>query len=401
MTPTLLLRLLPGDTGQVRWATIDRDGRVEARGHHAPDTLAGRADGYRIVALVPTEEVLLTRVTIPTRNHQKRLQAIPFALEDQLVSDIDDLHFAAGAPDAAGASTVVVVAHERMHAWTKALDRAGLTPAHMTADALALPERAGAWTALLEDGRFAVRTGTGTGFAGETENLAALLEAALSEHAGAVPDRLLTYGGTPPENAALPLPVEPGNQPLDAALAERAGHGALELRQGRHTIAGAERSRWRPWIPAAALLVALIVLDTGRLLAERWQLQGELAALETRVESVFREVFPDANRVVAPRSRMERRLEQLEGGETAGDGDLLDTLLAIGPHLNRTDGLRLGSLNWRTDTLELDVNADSLQQLDRLKQTLDGENGFTAELRQARSEDDTVQGRLILRREAS
>ncbi|MFV8836567.1 type II secretion system protein GspL [Aquisalimonas sp.] len=401
MTPTLLLRLLPGDTGHARWAATDRDGQVEARGHDALDTLADRAGGRRVVALVPTEEILLTHVTIPTRNHQKRLQAIPFVLEDQLVGDIDDLHFATGAPDAAGTSTVAVVAHERMRAWTDALDQAGLAPAHMTADALALPEHGDAWTALMEGGRFVVRTGADTGFAGETENLAVLLEAALAEHAEPAPQKLVTFGDAPPGTAALPLPVEPADRPPDAALADRVSRGALELRQGTHAVASTGHARWRPWLPAAALLVAFLLVDTSRVLVERWQLQGELADLEARVESVFRDVFPDANRVVAPRSRMETRLEQVRGGDTAGGGDLLDTLLALGPHIRQADGLQLGSLNWRGDTLELDVDAGSLQQLDRLKQTLDDENGFSAEIRQARSEDDTVQGRVIIRREAS
>lgn len=399
MTPTLLLRLLPGDADHARWTLIDRDGQVEARGHDALDTLAGRANGRRVLVLVPTEEVLLTHVTIPTRNHQKRLQAIPFALEDQVVGDIDDLHFAAGTPDATGSSAVAVVAHTRMRAWTDALARAGLAPARMTADALALPEQADAWTALVEDGRFVVRTGVDTGFAGETENMPVLLDAALADHAGGGPHKLVVFGDALPDTT--PLPVDSSNHPLDAALADRAHRGALDLRQGAHAVASTGRDRWRPWVPAAALLVAFILLDTSRILVERWQLQRELADLDTRVESVFRDVFPEANRVVAPRARMESRLEQLRGGDITGDGDLLDTLLAIGPHLHEADGLRLGGLNWRGDTLELNVDAGSLQQLDRLKQALDAENGFSAEIRQASSEDDAVHGRLIVRREAS
>lgn len=401
MTPTLLLRLLPGEPGHARWSTLDREGQVEERGHDALDALAARAHGRRVLALVPTEEVLLTRVTIPTRNRQKLLQAIPFALEDQVVSDVDTLHFAAGTPDAHGGCAVAVISHDRMRDWTGALARAGITPSRMTADALALPEQADAWTALIEGERCVVRTGADTGFAGETENLPVLLEAALADSALAHPRRLVVFGEPPPDGMALPLAVEHADQPLDAALAQRADRGALDLRQGAHTAAAPGGGRWRPWLPAAALLIALLVLDTGRVLLDRWQLQRELADLNTRVEAAFHDVFPDASRVVAPRARMETRLEQLRGGEIPGDGDLLDTLLAIGPHLNAADGLHLGGLNWRGDTLELDVNADSLQQLDRLKQTLDDEDGFSAEIRQASSEDDAVQGRLIVRREAS
>ncbi|WP_290651310.1 type II secretion system protein GspL [Aquisalimonas sp.] len=402
MNPTLLLRLTPGDAHEAQWAQLDRDALVEQRGRDALPALGANAQGRDIVVLVPTEEVLLTRVSIPTHNRQRLLQAIPYALEDQLASDIDDLHFVPGQRMADGTCPVAVVEHARMEAWLDALDAAGLQPKRMLPDALAVPLQDDAWAGVVDGERFLIRTGPSTGFAGETVNLAVLLDAALADAETQPPQRLVLNGDT--LDAATVedvLALEQQQRPADAVLAEGiAGGGGLELRTGRHVGRHEQRARWRPWIPAAALLVAFVLVDASRVVVERWQLQRELASLDARVETIFRDVFPDATRVAAPRERMQTHLNRLRAGERPADGDILDTLLVVGPHL-RENHFRLGGLSWRSDTLELELTARTLQELDALQQTLDGEDTLNVEIRQARSQDDEVQGRLLIRREAS
>ncbi len=402
MNPTRLLRLQPGAPHQAQWLLIGRDGSVEQQGQGALDELAG--NGRDLVVLVPTEEVLLTSVTVPTQSRQKLLQAIPFALEDQLTSDIEDLHFVPGDRQADGSCPVAVVEHTRMRAWLDALHSAGLQPLRMLPDALAIPHQQGEWSVVVDGGRFLVRTGAGTGFAGETENLAVLLDAALEEAGDDGPGRIVIEGAAaPPELEHADVELVTGDRDAAHALAAGLVAGDLgpELRTGPYASTGDRRAWLRPWIPAAALLLAWVVLDTGHLLGERWQLERELDALDARVESIFRDVFPDASRVTAPRQRMERHVEQLRGGDRPAGEDLLDTLLLVGPHLQDNDDFRISGMSWRGDTLELELRARSLQQLDGLKQTLDDEDALTAEVRQARSEDDEVHGRLLIRRQTS
>lgn len=402
MNPTLLLRLDPLRAESARWALLDGQADVEDSGTGVLEDLRARASGRDVVILVPTEDVLLTRVSIPTQNRQKFLQALPFALEDQLAGDIDDLHFVPGQRQGDGACPVAVVRHTRMRDWLDALAGAGLEPKHLIPDALAVPKAHDAWSCIIDGSRFVVRTGEGTGFAGETENLEILLQAALDEYRDDAPSRLIVGGTgleTPPETD---LAVEHLGDSANELFARGvSGGAALDLRTAPYTGTDDRRARWRPWIPAAALLLALIVIDTSRIYLDRWQLQQELATQDERVETIFREVFPDANRVVAPRERMEGRLRQLRAGERPVEGDLLDTLLIVGPHLRADDDFRISGMSWRGDTLDIQLTARSLQELDRLKQTLDDDSQLSAEIRQASSEEDEVQGRLTIRREAS
>ena len=52
--------------------------------------------GQRVVVLVSGADGLLTRVSIPGSSRQKLLRAVPYALEEQLSEDVDNLHFALG-----------------------------------------------------------------------------------------------------------------------------------------------------------------------------------------------------------------------------------------------------------------------------------------------------------------
>jgi len=58
------------------------------------ETLLGLTPGRRVVAFVPGVDVRLAMAQVPARQEKRILQAVPYALEDQLAEDVDTLHFA-------------------------------------------------------------------------------------------------------------------------------------------------------------------------------------------------------------------------------------------------------------------------------------------------------------------
>lgn len=403
MTAKRVLKLRPGHDRTVDWLLLDTDGTLEAAGQ-SPAASAPDPDNQReAVALVPTEDVLLTSALVPTRNRQKLLQALPYALEDQLSGDIETLHFVPGERTKDGACTVAVVNRARMETWLETLGTAALQPQRMLPDALALPLVENTWSALLDGDRFVVRTGPASGFAGEIENFTLLLAASLREAGESAPSQLIVGGDTPPaDTGEIPVPVVPAEAEAADFLARglTQARGSLSLLTGPYRPARETHGRWRPWAVAIGLAVALVVLDGAQVLAERWQLAGERAALEEETDALFREIFPDAERMVAQRERVENELERLRGGEAGGDR-LLDTLLVVGPHLRDASELELRGLLWSDQGLELRLEAESLQRLDALQQSLNSESGLRAEIRRANSEDDRVRGQLRIERVTS
>ena len=82
---------------------------------------AAMAVGKQVIVLVPGTDVILTSVTVPTRNRNRMAAAVPYLLEEQLAADVDESHFALGERDAEGRVAVAVVSRARMDAWLAAL----------------------------------------------------------------------------------------------------------------------------------------------------------------------------------------------------------------------------------------------------------------------------------------
>ena len=76
--------------------------------------------------LVPGTDALLAEPVLPVKSGAKLAQVVPFALEEHLACDVEDLHFAVGKRETRPGTPVTVVAHARMEAWQALLANAGL-----------------------------------------------------------------------------------------------------------------------------------------------------------------------------------------------------------------------------------------------------------------------------------
>ncbi len=226
--------------------------------------------------LVPTESVLLLAVDLPLATRAKRLEALPFAIEDRIAEPIESVHLALGAEIGEKRYLVGVVRHDRMAAWIDAAEAAGMGRAAMVPDALALPvPPPGCWSVDLDGSRAVVRASDGTGFA----CAAAMLPAAW-ESAGRPP--AIAWG------APLPPEMRAETERGDAApLAERLAAPALDLRQGVYARRrGSSGGVWRRlgWIAvlgatAHGLIAAADTLMLRAIAERRADETRELVAL--------------------------------------------------------------------------------------------------------------------------
>lgn len=201
--------------------------------------------------LVPTGQVRLLAVDLPLASRAKRLEALPFAIEDQIAEPIESVHLALGAEIAPKRYLVGVVRHDVMAAWVETAGEAGLGQAAMVPDALALPRpSAGEWAVDLAAERAVVRAGDGTGFA---------IPPAMLQPAWQAAGRptVLSYGA--------PLPAEmmaDGSTLAPGALAERLLAPALDLRQGPYARRRASLPNiWRRlgWIVALGVAAHVVI----------------------------------------------------------------------------------------------------------------------------------------------
>jgi general secretion pathway protein L len=308
------------------------------------------ADGRLIIAeadgpatiLVPTEQVRLLAVDLPLSSRAKRLEALPFAIEDLIAEPIESLHLALGEEIAPKRYLVGVVRHEVIERWVDLAEAGGLGHAAMVPDALALPQPPeGEWAVDLGETRALVRAADGSGFAIPAPLLGAAWDAAGKPAA-------LAYG------TALPAEMMLGRAALASGpLATRLLAPALDLRQGRYARRRAGTSHfWRRlgWIVAigAAAHTAIAFADTLMLrsIADR-------RAAETRTAAAL--AAPGANLSGDLRATIPDLLPK--GGAKAPDA-FLPLLTRISGALQPLAGsLSVRQMAFEGNTLTMDVDA--------------------------------------------
>src|SRR6266849_5785013 len=158
MPQTLLLRLPSPGQEETEWLTIDDTGESEATRQRGSLTLAAAVSRTgKVVALASATQILLAEPELPPGSGVKLARAVPFALEEQLTEDIDQLYFALGKRRAGGGTPVAVVARNVLLQWLSDLRTAGIEPAAIHADISLLQQNPRQTVLWLENGRLAVR----------------------------------------------------------------------------------------------------------------------------------------------------------------------------------------------------------------------------------------------------
>ncbi len=391
--PLCFFRFVSAD--QAEW--LPPDGEVQ-RGPLAD--LVGQTNGARQILVAPGEEVTLHRLALPSRKRSTWARAVPFALEDHLVEDIETLHFALGGVVDDGHLPVAVVDRGLLRAWLETCDQAGLAPVAVIPDPLLLPWRSDEWSVLLEERRALVRTSGWEGFVTECDNLALLLNQALAEAGDTKPQRLRVWGAPAAELAETGIELIQEDAPAEPLALFAAGYqpaAVLNLLQGAYSRQ-AHWGRWlRPWRAAAALAgMTLLAQGVGQVY-EHWRLQRELTALRAEIERTYKDAVPDATRIVNPKVQMETRLRELA---PSGGGGFLDLLYQGAQPLSNFPNVTLRGLGYRDGQLDLALEGGDPAVLDQLQQQFDRQPGLRMEMRTTQREGQ-MESKITLKRAPS
>ncbi|MBL8259276.1 MAG: type II secretion system protein GspL [Candidatus Competibacteraceae bacterium] len=393
----VFFRFLSQDRIEWRYA----DGRIR-RG--APSEWAAETVGARQILVAPGEALMLNSVAVPSRNRATWGRAVPYALEDQLIEDIESLHFALGSAVDGERLPVAVIGHAALRAWLDVCAQHGLTPVAAIPEPLLIPWREGEWSLLLENRRAVVRMGLWAGFSTERDMLGLLLDRVLSEGGNAKPTGLRIWGWDAASfsepalsGCERQIETEPG-EPLALFASGYQPGATLNLLQGpygRQTPWG----RWlKPWRAAAALAAACLLVQGFTSIYQHWRLQQETLALGAEMERVYKDALPDATRIVNPKAQLEAHLKELRpsGG---GEGVFLDLLNRGAQPLIAASEVVLRGFNYRDGQLDLSLQGGNPAALDQLRQQLNQQPGLQAEMRTSQREGQ-IESKVTLKKAA-
>ncbi|TLZ06396.1 MAG: hypothetical protein E6K31_16195 [Gammaproteobacteria bacterium] len=354
MADWLLLRL-PRAAGELAsWLVADARGAPAGPAQSGPLTLAAaRAAGRRVCVLVPGADVLLAEPEVPVKAGAKLQQLLPYALEEQLADDIDDLHFAVGkrAGDSARAPGQAVVLLEEDGVFVRSPGACPVTlPADALAEALEIAQSGAEQSA---GGARGLILYTG---APEWQRHSAQIEAARAGFDG-IKIQLLTGG-----------PLALFAQQLPAAT-------PINLLQGAYAPTAARAVGLKAWRVAAILLVSVIGLHLVGKIGELQVLKSRERQLDASIRDTFHAAMPGDPNTLDARRRMEQRLNATRG---AGGG-LLPALQALAQARDATPGMNVQSLQFHGGALDMKLSAPDAASLDRVSQAL-RTSGWRADL---------------------
>lgn len=348
------------------WVILDEEGVVQHTVHHGSMAeLVSYSANKMVILLVPTQDVLLTQVALPKMNRLRLRQAVPYALEEQLIPDLDSMHFALG-EHVGDAWPVLAVSHEQMQRWLDLLQSHQIPIDIITPAVLALPLSVDAWQVYVADMAL-IRMQAYQGLTVELPQVAMLLQQAI-DTAGQLPAniKLSNYSMATFASKVANIAIVETKLPAEQFVKDLAVHlddnKLINLLQGPYAQKKAKRvTKNRSWQPLLYLAGAWLILLFAYPLVSYTFLKQRLNAIADQMLVVYRHQFPGATSMIAPKLRMEEKWQQLN--LAAGQNRALLLLGYIGKGMQINKGIKLNRADFQNKQLTLDLVANSSEEM--------------------------------------
>lgn len=369
--------------------------------------LTDKAQQRLVKVFVPGCDVVLKRLTVPTKSQRAMRSAVPYMLEDELAQDVDDLFFAYAniSGDEDGHNCFVAVTERaQLLLWKAWLTDANIQVKTIQPDVLAMPYTAGQWNAIALNAATASSNGSSSGYSngmqiivrqGEWQGFTLDSEAwqfSLQHVFTTKQDDGNGDGdGTEQEqsdiiiNAYSDLPLlnetsKPNGltlvkaeQDLPLAIfAKYCQQSTFNLLQGEFKVKEHRSKNVNNWLWAAGIAVCALLLNVSYKSAQLWQLSAQQTQVEAQIIASYKKAFPDAKRVRIGtiKSQLNRKIAQLGG--VKDQAGFLSMLSKVQPAFAKVPALKPESLKFDGKKQELRVQAiaDDYQHFELFKGAL-------------------------------
>jgi len=386
----------------VRWYREGGSETVQSQ-QGSLEQVAEAARDAHVTVVLPGQHCLALPVHLPNASRSRLAQAVPFALEEQLIEDVDDLHFALGESQD-GTVPVVVVQHALMGRWLAQLEQSSLSPKSMVPDYLVLPLPSQGWHLWFDEQGVVLRNGVDSGMRIALNDPMLLLQR-LYDEATEKPEQLLVSGHQGDMAASLAewcsqhdMALVEGDSETDLlAIAADSLNGdrCINLLQGRYSQQEKMSRQWRPWFPAVAILATIALFQLISTGLDYQRLSTQSAELDEQIKQLYLDTFPDARKVVNPRAQMEARLKA-QG--KSGGGELFYILMGgVTTLADNKVNFELQRIRYQGGELNVDLYLDDLQVLDQIKQVLAQKSDIQTEVVSASARGSKVEARLLIK----
>ena len=392
---------IKSDTDEILWFYLV-DNQIQQSGKQLLSQLMELKEKFPTISpivLVPPSDCLVTQVAIPSKQRRQQLKAIPFAVEEQLADDIDDIHFAIGKRHDDGYLPVIAVANEKMENWLQILTDAGISAKAILPLSSLLEAPKDAWSIYQIADLFIINQ-NGNCWCAKADEAATLLQLSVQQlDADDLPDVLFwSTEAAPGWIAGLGLQIsEQSVQDSWQALLARFNPQSLNMMQGNFEVQDDWREGWSVWRKVAMFALVALLLKFSMMGFDLYRLNAEKAFLKDEISRIYHQVAPGARITAYPERQMRQLLKQRQGGGNQSSS-FLRMVSQVAEELSTVPSARPTNLNYDSNRgeIRLDLLVANLPELDQLKENLVAK-GLSVEIGGANAQGNEYTGRLIIR----
>jgi general secretion pathway protein L len=415
MSEFLVIRLPESPDDPAQWIAVDSSGaRRSPPGAGQLADAASSAPGREIIVLVPSAEVLTTSVDIPVKG-AKLQAALPYALEEYLAEDVDDLHFAAGAKRSSGRTPVSVVSESKLDKWLLVLADAGISPHSVVAESYGLARIPGTISILLAEDSVFVNDGgdielvmQGVSPGDALAAIGALDDGsdgdAEAEDSPRMPRHVLVYCSAADDEKfqhdwiairqeldSLDVKLLPDGVMPRLAVTVATGAG-INLLQGRYAPRKEYAGLFRPWKYAAMLALAFLLVGFAAKVTDYYRLTSQEAALRETFNSEYQAMLPGAPATEDPQAvvdSLKRRIGTVDSAPV-----FLESMVHLSRAIQQNREATVQAISFRAGVVDLRVTAPNVATLDGVQRAI-GESGqFRAAIQSTDQDGERVSSRI-------
>ena len=338
----------------------------------------------------PADAVRSLTLSIAPEEIKHLQRALPFMLEESVLEDVANLHFAASRVDD-DVHSIAVVARAEIAAWSQELPDS-LQNVPWVSEALCLPWSPGECTVVFETQHAVVRWGQAEGGRIEYALLPDLMESiGLQEQTLVVytVDQAVAQAMIPSQLHGA-IQWRKGGFSEALLLADPHPPGP-DLRQGEFAPRLPLARWWAVWQRVALTLVVACILKTGFSVADYQTLKAEDLQLRQAIQTSYRRVNP-RGAVVDVEKQLNRQLAEF--GASAQRSAFTPIIVGLLTAIQEVDGIQLTALNYSgKGDLRLSLSAPDFESVEQVREQLKAQS-FSAQLENSNARSDGVVARL-------
>jgi general secretion pathway protein L len=348
-------------------------------------------------------EATTTFLKLPIKSMQKIRAAIPFALEEELASDIKDLHFSFNKIKDNNEISVTLIAKKRLNHYLKLLEESNIKSSVITSEVFGLEKINNTITMMIEPNKILLNNGLNINVAIENNNSLDIkniinqikkdgnfIQIYLSEDIKNY-NQLADKIKTDHDNIDIKLIPKYSIQKLSQTIVTS---NFVNLLQGKYAVKIDIANYFRPWKYVAILIITLgftSIVNEALLYKELTELENDLV---NRFSNEYRKFDPKARNISDP-LRIISALQN-NGPIIPEVSVFLSSLVNLSEALSKNNAT-INTITYQDDIVNIRVTSPDVASLDKVRRNINQNSNFQATILSTNQISNNIESRLELR----